>query len=180
MESENAPLSYLKLSDNLDRSIADIHSYGYDVHEVHTSEGGARIVQTHGTGLIHDDESAIQQTERSLNQQRIHSDRSVEHQRTTLIQEQSEGKRSRMPSSLKSSHKEVGFLDSARSTVSEIGTATDHNRKTIYTLPSPSGEKTETWQHIGTLPVDSYAGIETKTPSQCPLQCPVENLVLLI
>lgn len=79
-----------------------------------TSEGGARIVQTHGTGLIQGDGSAIRQTERSLNQQRIHSDRSVEHQRTTLIQERSEETHSGIFSSLKSSHKEVGFLDSTR------------------------------------------------------------------
>lgn len=77
-------------------------------------EGGARIVQTHGTGLIHGDGSAIQQTERSLNQQRIHSDRSVEQQRTTLIQERSEGKYSGISSPPKSSHKEVGLLNSAR------------------------------------------------------------------
>ncbi|KAL4003046.1 BRICHOS domain family protein [Acanthocheilonema viteae] len=155
MEPANVPIPYLRLSDNLDHSIANIHSYGYDVHEVHTSEGGARIVQTHGTGLLHDDGSAIQQMERSLNEQRIRSDRSVEHQRTTLIEERSEEKRSRIPSSLKSSHKEVGFLNSARSTANEIGTAIDHHRKTVYTLPLPSGEKTETWRRVGTLPTES-------------------------
>ncbi|GMT17663.1 hypothetical protein PFISCL1PPCAC_8960, partial [Pristionchus fissidentatus] len=29
-----------------------LSNYGYDVHEVHTSEGGARIVETHGGGLL--------------------------------------------------------------------------------------------------------------------------------
>ncbi|KAM3723424.1 BRICHOS domain-containing protein [Dirofilaria immitis] len=149
LELTNIP--YLKPSDNMDRSIANIHSYGYDVHEVHTSEGGARIVQTHGTGLIQGDGSAIQQTERSLNQQRIRSDRSVEHQRTTLIQERSEGK----SSYLKSGHKEVGFLDSASSAANEISTAIDHHRKTIYTLPLPSAEKAESWRRIGTSPIES-------------------------
>ncbi|VDM85572.1 unnamed protein product, partial [Strongylus vulgaris] len=27
-----------------------INNYGYDVHEIHTSEGGARVVETHGGG----------------------------------------------------------------------------------------------------------------------------------
>ncbi|CAG9535182.1 unnamed protein product [Cercopithifilaria johnstoni] len=154
MESVSTPIPYLKLSDNLDRSIANIHSYGYDVHEVHTSKGGARIVQTHGTGLINDDGSVIQQTERSLNQRRIHSDRSIENQRTTLIQERSEGKHSGISSSLKSSHKEVVFHDPARSTANEIGTAFDH-QKSVYTLPLPSGEERETWRRLDILPVES-------------------------
>lgn len=29
-----------------------VNNYGYDLHEVHTSEGGARVVQTHGSGHI--------------------------------------------------------------------------------------------------------------------------------
>ncbi|OZC08696.1 BRICHOS domain protein [Onchocerca flexuosa] len=152
---ESINISYLKSSSNLDQSTTNIHSYGYDVHEVHTSEGGARIVQTHGTGLIQGDRSAIEQSERSLNQQRIHSDRSVEHQRTVLIQERSEGKSSRISSSLKSGHKEVGFLDSARTAANEISTAIDHHRKTIYTLPLPSTDRTESWQRVGTLPTES-------------------------
>jgi preprotein translocase subunit SecE len=32
-------------------SSSGINNYGYDVHEVHTSEGGARIVQSHGSGI---------------------------------------------------------------------------------------------------------------------------------
>ncbi|VDO48881.1 unnamed protein product [Onchocerca flexuosa] len=153
---ESINISYLKSSSNLDQSTTNIHSYGYDVHEVHTSEGGARIVQTHGTGLIQGDRSAIEQSERSLNQQRIHSDRSVEHQRTVFIQERSEGKSSRISSSLKSGHKEVGFLDSARTAANEISTAIDHHRKTIYTLPLPSTDRTESWQRVGTLPTERF------------------------
>ncbi|EJW79349.1 hypothetical protein WUBG_09743 [Wuchereria bancrofti] len=113
-DSVNVSTPYLKLSDNLDRSMANIYSYGYDVHEVHTSEGGARIVQTHGTGLINDDGSAMEHMERSPDQQQIPTDRSVEYQRTTLNQERTAGKPSGISSPLKSSHKEVGFLHSAR------------------------------------------------------------------
>nr|CDJ96801.1 BRICHOS domain containing protein [Haemonchus contortus] len=29
-----------------------VNNYGYDVHEVHTSEGGARVVETHGSGPL--------------------------------------------------------------------------------------------------------------------------------
>lgn len=71
-------------------------------------------MQTHGTGLIHSDESVIEQTERSLNERRIRGDRSVEHRQTTLIEERSEKKHSRIPSSLKPSRKEVAFHDSTR------------------------------------------------------------------
>ncbi|PAV57162.1 hypothetical protein WR25_26175 [Diploscapter pachys] len=31
-----------------------INNYGYDVHEVHTTEGGARVVETHGGGPVRD------------------------------------------------------------------------------------------------------------------------------
>uniref|UniRef100_A0AC35FSW6 BRICHOS domain-containing protein n=1 Tax=Panagrolaimus sp. PS1159 TaxID=55785 RepID=A0AC35FSW6_9BILA len=34
-----------------ERNPGGINNYGYDVHEVHTSEGGARIVQSHGSGI---------------------------------------------------------------------------------------------------------------------------------
>ncbi|VDO23546.1 unnamed protein product [Brugia timori] len=157
-DSVNVSIPYLKLSDNLDRSMANIYSYGYDVHEVHTSEGGARIVQTHGTGLINDDGSGMQHTERSPDQQQqMLTDRSVEHQRTTLIQERTAGKPSRISSPLKSSHKEVGFLHSARSTANEIGAAIDHHRQTVYTLPLTPTERTKTWQDTDTLPAESVA-----------------------
>uniref|UniRef100_A0A7E4W5T4 BRICHOS domain-containing protein n=1 Tax=Panagrellus redivivus TaxID=6233 RepID=A0A7E4W5T4_PANRE len=33
-------------------SSSGINNYGYDVHEVHTSGGGARIVQSHGSGFV--------------------------------------------------------------------------------------------------------------------------------
>ncbi|CAJ0941626.1 unnamed protein product, partial [Mesorhabditis belari] len=33
-------------------SSSAINNYGYDIHEVHTSEGGARIVETHGGGPL--------------------------------------------------------------------------------------------------------------------------------
>uniref|UniRef100_A0A915PKP9 BRICHOS domain-containing protein n=1 Tax=Setaria digitata TaxID=48799 RepID=A0A915PKP9_9BILA len=152
--SASVPIPYLKSSSNLDRSVANIDSYGYDVHEVHTSKGGARIVQTHGTGLIHSAGSTIQQTERSLNQHRIHSDKSTEHQRTTLIQEREHG-RSRIPSPVKHCYKEVGFLGSARPTVNGINASTGHRRKTIYTLPSPSTGKAEISRHVDTLSSES-------------------------
>uniref|UniRef100_A0A8R1HXS2 BRICHOS domain-containing protein n=1 Tax=Caenorhabditis japonica TaxID=281687 RepID=A0A8R1HXS2_CAEJA len=29
-----------------------INNYGYDIHEVHTTEGGARIIETHGSGPL--------------------------------------------------------------------------------------------------------------------------------
>ncbi|KAI6241666.1 BRICHOS domain-containing protein C09F5.1 [Aphelenchoides fujianensis] len=35
-------------------SASAINNYGYDVHEVHTSGGGARVVQTHGSGNVWD------------------------------------------------------------------------------------------------------------------------------
>ncbi|CAI4231215.1 unnamed protein product [Auanema sp. JU1783] len=31
-----------------------INNFGYDVHEIHTSDGGARIVETHGSGPLRD------------------------------------------------------------------------------------------------------------------------------
>ncbi|KAI1724631.1 BRICHOS domain-containing protein C09F5.1 [Ditylenchus destructor] len=38
-------------------SSAGINNYGYDINEVQTSEGGARIVQTHGSGqLVHEED----------------------------------------------------------------------------------------------------------------------------
>ncbi|CAJ0580786.1 unnamed protein product, partial [Mesorhabditis spiculigera] len=33
-------------------SSSAVNNYGYDIHEVHTSEGGARIVETHGGGPL--------------------------------------------------------------------------------------------------------------------------------
>ncbi|VDK73157.1 unnamed protein product [Litomosoides sigmodontis] len=134
-------------SDNLDRSAPNIHSYGYDVHEVHTSGGGARIVQTHGTGLIHSDESVIEQTERTLNERRTRGDRSVEHRRITLIEERGEKKHLKVPSPLRASHKEVAFHDSTRSTVDYL--------KPVYTLPLSSGEKTEAYRRLDILPEES-------------------------
>ncbi|KAI6187797.1 BRICHOS domain-containing protein C09F5.1 [Aphelenchoides besseyi] len=39
-------------------SASAINNYGYDVHEVQTSAGGARVVQTHGSGNIWDGDLA--------------------------------------------------------------------------------------------------------------------------
>ncbi|EJW73304.1 hypothetical protein WUBG_15787, partial [Wuchereria bancrofti] len=97
----------------------------------------------------------MEHMERSPDQQQIPTDRSVEYQRTTLNQERTAGKPSGISSPLKSSHKEVGFLHSARSTADEIGAAIDHHRQTVYTLPLPSSERTKTWQDTGTLSAES-------------------------
>ncbi|VDK42226.1 unnamed protein product, partial [Gongylonema pulchrum] len=76
--------------------------------------GGARVVQTHGSGLIHGGRSAIHQRDRSLSQQRLCGDRGTEHHRTTLIDERSANLRPAVSSPMKSGTKEVGFLESVR------------------------------------------------------------------
>ncbi|CAI5445771.1 unnamed protein product [Caenorhabditis angaria] len=55
----NNSSSFLNTSDEsrfgMDRSGGDstvINNYGYDVHEINTTEGGARIVETHGNGPL--------------------------------------------------------------------------------------------------------------------------------
>ncbi|VDN03908.1 unnamed protein product [Thelazia callipaeda] len=154
--SSTVPKTCLRPSGNLDMSRANIDSYGYDVHEVHTSEGGARIVQTHGTGLINGEGSRIQQTERSLDQERVHGYGGVEHHRTTLIQERSEDSRAEMtPSAIR---KEVAFLNSSRSTV---GIGSDQ-RQAVYTLPSPTANERQISRRIA-----SDVGITRKNSYKC-------------
>ncbi|MFH4976182.1 hypothetical protein AB6A40_002891 [Gnathostoma spinigerum] len=67
-------------------STTNVDTYGYDVHEVHTSEGGARIVQTHGSGVIQDDHSLLEQRDRSLSEQRTFGGRQLE-KKSTVIEE---------------------------------------------------------------------------------------------
>uniref|UniRef100_F1L186 Uncharacterized protein n=2 Tax=Ascaris TaxID=6251 RepID=F1L186_ASCSU len=135
-------------SSTMTRSGGNIDSYGYDVHEVHTSEGGARIVQTHGSGLIHGEGPAIEQRDRSISEQRTFPDRSIE-QRTTLIEERTlDDRRPGITSALKSGSKEVGFLGSVRSAASGIQSRVD-TRPSVYTVPTPSTAKNELWRSVG-------------------------------
>uniref|UniRef100_A0A0M3JMM2 Type VI secretion system tip protein VgrG n=1 Tax=Anisakis simplex TaxID=6269 RepID=A0A0M3JMM2_ANISI len=98
--------------------LSNIDSYGYDVHEVHTSEGGARIVQTHGSGTIEGDGRRIQQQDESLNQERIFNDNKSIEQRRTLIEEQcfddSRTRAAAVSTAHRAGTKEVGFVGSTR------------------------------------------------------------------
>ncbi|CAI2348926.1 unnamed protein product [Caenorhabditis sp. 36 PRJEB53466] len=42
-----------------------INNYGYDIHEVHTTEGGARIIETHGSGPLRET-SRIEHVEETI------------------------------------------------------------------------------------------------------------------
>uniref|UniRef100_A0A915EW69 Uncharacterized protein n=1 Tax=Ditylenchus dipsaci TaxID=166011 RepID=A0A915EW69_9BILA len=46
------------INKELQSSSYGVNNYGYDLNEVHTSEGGARIVQTHGGGELPNEEDA--------------------------------------------------------------------------------------------------------------------------
>ncbi|VDM42681.1 unnamed protein product [Toxocara canis] len=160
--SQQPPPHISSTNATMNRSAGNIDSYGYDVHEVHTSEGGARIVQTHGSGLIQGEGSAIEQRDRSLSEQRTFPDRSME-QRTTLIEERTlEDRRPGITSALKSGSKEVGFLGSVRSTASGIQSRAD-TRPSVYTVPTPPTAKSESLRHVV---ADTYV-FQTGTYQTC-------------
>uniref|UniRef100_A0A1I8AUI0 BRICHOS domain-containing protein n=1 Tax=Steinernema glaseri TaxID=37863 RepID=A0A1I8AUI0_9BILA len=96
---------------------AAVNSYGYDVHEVHTAEGGARIVQTHGAGQV--DSSSIMQDrsfqERSAQESALTQSTSYTQDRSFLERSvvDTTPPRPGVSSALRSGAKEVGFLGTA-------------------------------------------------------------------
>ncbi|KAK5978439.1 hypothetical protein GCK32_019855 [Trichostrongylus colubriformis] len=96
-----------------------VNNYGYDVHEIHTSEGGARIVETHGSGPL-------------LERSRLESTR-IEETVERPVVARANGYRTDVPY--------TGVLK----TPSAIRTS---SQSQVFTVPSPQIARTDSWRHI--------------------------------
>ncbi|KJH44889.1 hypothetical protein DICVIV_09081 [Dictyocaulus viviparus] len=97
-----------------------INNYGYDIHEIHTSEGGARVVETHGTGPL-------------LETSRMESSR---------VEEIVERPVTRANGAYRT---DTGYIGANR-IPSETQRASSQNQ--VFTVPSPPIARTDSWRHI--------------------------------
>ncbi|KAK6742137.1 hypothetical protein RB195_009792 [Necator americanus] len=99
-----------------------INNYGYDVHEIHTSEGGARVVETHGGGPM-------------METSRLES---------TRIEEVVE--RPPPPRPPPSTHgRDLGYMGGVKTPSGALRTS---SQSQVFTVPSPPIPRTESWRHI--------------------------------
>ncbi|EYC01301.1 hypothetical protein Y032_0108g29 [Ancylostoma ceylanicum] len=100
-----------------------VNQYGYDVHEVHTSEGGARVVETHGGGPI-------------METSRLES---------TRIEEVVERQVPPRPPMANGYGRDLGYIGGVKTPSGVLRTS---SQSQVFTVPSPQIARTDSWRHI--------------------------------
>ncbi|CAJ0599823.1 unnamed protein product [Cylicocyclus nassatus] len=109
-----------------------VNNYGYDVHEIHTSEGGARVVETHGGGPI-------------METSRLESTRIEEVVERPLPQPP------RPANGFARDH--MGYIPVAKAPSGVLRTS---SQSQVFTVPSPQIARTDSWRQIQQSDHDAF------------------------